>query len=31
VTSGLQPGDTVLDAMTPDGALTAGRRWSSLP
>jgi HlyD family secretion protein len=31
VTAGLQPGDTVLDAPVPDGALTAGRRWSALP
>jgi HlyD family secretion protein len=31
VTAGLQPGDTVLDALAPDGALTAGRRWSARP
>ncbi len=31
VTSGLQPGDIVLDAPTPGGTLTAGRRWSATP
>lgn len=31
VKSGLKPGDTVLDARTPGGALEVGRRWSSEP
>ena len=31
VTSGLTPGDTVLDALTPGGALTIGRAWSAAP
>jgi HlyD family secretion protein len=31
VTSGLQPGDTVLDGLTPGEALVVGRRWSAVP
>lgn len=31
ITSGLKPGETVLDAPTPGGALTVGRRWSAEP
>lgn len=31
VTSGLQPGDTVLDGLTPGEALAVGRRWSRGP
>lgn len=31
VKAGLKPGDTVLDARTPAGALEVGRRWSSEP
>ena len=31
ISSGLQPGDGVLDAPTPGGALAIGRRWSEAP
>ncbi|CAN5729455.1 efflux RND transporter periplasmic adaptor subunit [soil metagenome] len=31
ITAGLQPGDTVLDAPAPGGALTVGRRWKAGP
>jgi hypothetical protein len=31
VTSGLTPGETVLDALAPGGALSIGRRWSAEP
>lgn len=31
VRSGLKPGETVLDAATPGGMLTVGRRWSAEP
>jgi len=31
VREGLQPGDTVLDALDPGGALTVGRRWKAAP
>jgi HlyD family secretion protein len=31
VASGLKPGDTVLDAPTPGGALSSGRRWAAAP
>jgi len=31
ITSGLSPGDVVLDAMTPGAELPAGRRWTKEP
>ena len=31
VTSGIQPGETALDGLTPGEGLTVGRRWSAVP